>query len=54
MSKTLYEKEWVPLAEMGILPQLYFEKCTNCGVEKELRIYGDSDMDRRCFTCGKQ
>lgn len=54
MTKMLYEKEWVPLAEDGILPQIYFEKCLSCGEEKELRIYGDTDLDRRCFACGKQ
>ncbi|MFF2755241.1 protein kinase [Psychrobacillus sp. NPDC058041] len=54
MTKALYEKEWVPLAEVGILPQIYYEKCMVCGNEKELRIYGDTDLDRRCFACGKE
>ncbi|WP_391117078.1 protein kinase [Psychrobacillus sp. L3] len=54
MTKTLYEREWVPQAEDGILPQVYFEKCMKCGEEKELRIYGDTDLNRRCFACGKQ
>lgn len=40
MTKNLYETEWVPLAEAGKLPQIYFEKCRVCGIEKELRMYG--------------
>ncbi|WP_255505198.1 hypothetical protein [Lysinibacillus sphaericus] len=43
MTKKLYEKEWVPLAEEGILPQIHFDFCIVCGLEKELRIYGDDD-----------
>lgn len=54
MTKGLYENEWVPLAEKGILPQIYFDVCTSCGVEKELRMYGENDRDRRCFDCGKE
>ncbi|KOO51669.1 protein kinase [Viridibacillus arvi] len=54
MTKSLYETEWVPLAEAGKLPQIYFEKCRVCGIEKELRMYGQKDKDRRCYDCGKQ
>ncbi|MEX3622948.1 protein kinase [Viridibacillus arvi] len=54
MTKNLYETEWVPLAEAGKLPQIYFEKCRVCGIEKELRMYGQKDKDRRCYDCGKQ
>lgn len=54
MTKTLYEQEWVPLAEAGILPQIYFDYCSVCGIEKELRMYGEEDEDKRCFECGKE
>ncbi|MFD1928987.1 protein kinase [Sporosarcina siberiensis] len=54
MTKELYEKEWVPLAEEGLLPQIYFESCNTCGEKKELRIYGDNDIDKRCYDCGKE
>ncbi|MGE7925521.1 protein kinase [Viridibacillus arvi] len=54
MTKSLYETEWVPLAEVGKLPQIYFEKCRVCGIDKELRMYGQKDKDRRCYDCGKQ
>lgn len=54
MTKMLYESEWVPLATAGILPQIFFEKCQVCGQDKELRIYGENDMDRRCVGCGKE
>lgn len=54
MTKSLYETEWVPLAEAGELPQIYFEKCRACGIEKELRMYGQADKDKRCYACGKQ
>lgn len=54
MTKTLYESKWVPLADAGVLPQIYFEPCIVCGVEKELRIYGEHDTDRRCYECGKE
>ncbi|MGO4936498.1 hypothetical protein ACTQ54_02505 [Fundicoccus sp. Sow4_H7] len=54
MTKSLYEAEWVPLAEEGILPQIYFELCNRCGEEKELRMYGEDDQDKRCFDCGKE
>jgi hypothetical protein len=54
MTKNLYETEWVPLAESGRLPQIYFDFCNVCGLEKELRIYGKNDKDRRCYSCGKQ
>ena len=54
MTKNIYEMEWVPLAEAGILPQIYYEKCSVCEIEKELRIYGEKDKDKRCYTCGKQ
>lgn len=46
--------QWVPLADAGILPQIYYETCNVCGVEKELRMYGDQDNDKRCYACGKQ
>ena len=53
MTKKLYEEQWVPLAEAGILPQVRLEKCHVCNMEKELRMYGEIDMDYRCVTCGK-
>ncbi|MEK5185280.1 protein kinase [Solibacillus sp. FSL W7-1324] len=53
MTKNLYEEQWVPLAEAGTLPQIRFEKCVVCNVEKELRMYGENDADNRCTTCGK-
>lgn len=53
MTKKLYEEQWVPLAEAGKLPQIRFEKCCECNVEKELRMYGETDMDNRCVSCGK-
>lgn len=54
MTKKLYENEWVPLAEAGILPQVDFDYCRVCGEEKEIRIYGDDDTDKRCYACGKE
>ncbi|SES79697.1 hypothetical protein SAMN05216389_102212 [Oceanobacillus limi] len=54
MSKSLYEKQWVPLAETGILPQIDFDLCGVCGIKKELRMYGDKDSDKRCYSCGKE
>jgi hypothetical protein len=54
MTRKLYEKEWVPLAEKGSLPQIHFEPCVSCGIEKELRMYGDHDEDKRCLQCGKE
>lgn len=54
MTKKLYEKEWVPLAEVGILPQIHFDFCIICGLEKELRMYGEDDKDKRCYDCGKE
>lgn len=54
MTKTLYEQEWVPAAESGILPQIFFDFCNTCGVKRELRMYGDNDHDRRCLSCGKE
>ncbi|TQS70556.1 protein kinase [Ornithinibacillus gellani] len=54
MTKKLYEESWVPLAESGILPQIDFDHCQICGIKKELRMYGDSDTDKRCYECGKQ
>lgn len=54
MTKQLYEEQWVPLAEAGKLPQIYFEKCQVCGIEKELRMYGEADKDCRCVECGKE
>lgn len=54
MTKRLYETEWVPLAESGVLPQIYFDFCRVCGIEKELRMYGENDKDKRCYLCGKE
>ncbi|WP_251617593.1 protein kinase [Mesobacillus subterraneus] len=54
MTKSLYEKEWVPLAEEGILPQIHYDFCNVCGIEKELRMYGENDKDNRCYECGKE
>lgn len=54
MTKSLYEKEWVPLAEEGKLPQIHYDFCSDCGIEKELRMYGDNDLDKRCYDCGKE
>jgi hypothetical protein len=54
MTRKLYENEWVPLAECGVLPQIYFEQCVSCGIEKELRMYGEYDEDKRCLQCGKE
>lgn len=54
MTKKLYETEWVPLAESGVLPQIHFDFCSVCGLEKELRMYGDHDQDNRCYLCGKE
>lgn len=54
MTKSLYEKQWVPLAESGILPQIDFDYCSVCGKKKELRMYGDFDHDKRCYSCGKE
>lgn len=53
MTKQRYETEWVPEADAGVIPQIYFEACTVCGVEKELRMYGEEGRDRRCVGCGK-
>ncbi|KIL51420.1 hypothetical protein KP77_09320 [Jeotgalibacillus alimentarius] len=53
MTKKRYEQEWVPEADAGLIPQIYFEACQSCGIEKELRIYGEHDQDRRCVECGK-
>ena len=53
MTKKLYEEQWVPLAEAGTLPQIRFEKCRVCNIEKELRMYGENDTDNRCVSCGK-
>lgn len=53
MTKTLYEQEWVPLADAGILPQIYSKVCSSCGLEKEIRLYGEQDVDIRCVACGK-
>lgn len=53
MTKTLYEEQWVPLAEAGTLPQIQFKKCQVCNIEKELRMYGENDTDLRCVACGK-
>lgn len=54
MTKNLYEEQWVPLAESGILPQIDFDICDACGQQKELRIYGEGDQDKRCYSCGKE
>ena len=53
MTKKLYEEQWVPLAEAGKLPQIRFEACRVCNIEKELRMYGEADKDNRCVECGK-
>lgn len=54
MSKTLYEKEWVPAAEKGDIPQIEVHICGTCGIKKEIRMYGKNDLDIRCITCGKE
>ncbi|KZE36393.1 hypothetical protein AV656_14720 [Bhargavaea cecembensis] len=54
MTRSLYEKEWVPLAESGVLPQIDFDVCDRCGEKKELRMYGKADQDKRCYSCGKE
>ena len=38
MTKKLYEEQWVPLAEVGTLPQIRYDKCRVCKVEKELNV----------------
>ncbi|WP_010304548.1 hypothetical protein [Kurthia senegalensis] len=53
MSYEMYVNEWAPLAKQGILPQMKVGTCESCGIEKELRLYGAGDEDRRCVTCGK-
>ncbi|AMO85714.1 hypothetical protein B857_00570 [Solibacillus isronensis B3W22] len=53
MTKKLYEEQWVILAEAGKLPQIRFEKCRVCNIEKELRMYGEVDTHNRCVSCGK-
>ncbi|MBB2479294.1 protein kinase [Bacillus sp. APMAM] len=54
MSKTLYEKEWVPAAEKGEVPQIEVHICRGCGTQKEIRMYGKDDSDIRCIACGKE
>ncbi|MFD2629482.1 protein kinase [Oceanobacillus kapialis] len=54
MSKSLYEKQWVPLAEAGVIPQIDYDYCNSCGEKKELRMYGVHDQDKRCYDCGKE
>ncbi|GGE71113.1 ASC-1-like (ASCH) protein [Priestia taiwanensis] len=54
MTKKLYEDEWVPLAESGVLPQMELTTCSECGLEKEIRVYGENDTDKRCYACGKE
>lgn len=54
MSKSLYTNSWVPLAEAGIIPQIDVEVCRMCGLKKELRMYGEHDLDKRCYSCGKE
>ena len=54
ISKNLYTNSWVPLAEAGIIPQIDVEVCGMCGLKKELRMYGDHDLDQRCYSCGKE
>lgn len=54
MTKKLYEEEWRPLAESGIIRQIEYDYCNVCGIKKELHIYGDNDSDRRCYMCGKE
>ena len=41
------------IAEAGKLPQIRFEACRVCNIEKELRMYGEADKDNRCVACGK-
>ena len=54
MTKRLYEDQWAPLAEAGVLPQIDFDHCEMCGALKELRMYGEKDPDKRCYSCGKE
>lgn len=54
MTKTLYEKKWVPLAEAGVLPQISFKICQSCGNEKKIHTYGKDDTDRKCIAWGKE
>lgn len=54
MSKTIYEKEWVPAAEKGSIPQIEVHICSACGIKKEIRMYGKTDLDIRCVACGKE
>ncbi|WP_229721211.1 protein kinase [Pontibacillus salipaludis] len=54
MNKKLYEEQWVPSAENGILPQIDYDFCTVCESKKELRMYGENDRDKRCYSCGKE
>lgn len=53
MTYDMYKEEWKPLARQGVLPQITIGTCQECGIEKELRIYGIDDPDRRCVSCGK-
>ncbi|WP_100011324.1 protein kinase [Lentibacillus sediminis] len=53
MTKKLYEQAWVPAAERGDVPQIDVLPCLVCGIEKEIRLYGEKDTDKRCLECGK-
>ncbi|MFD2831354.1 protein kinase [Corticicoccus populi] len=50
MTKELYNSDWRPLAESGVLPQVEFTTCTECLREKEIRVYG-TDTGRICAEC---
>jgi hypothetical protein len=54
MSKKLYEEAWVPAAESGEVPQIAIDICECCGIEREIRMYGEHDQVKRCFACGKE
>lgn len=54
MSKTLYNQEWIPAVERGEIPQIEIHICNVCRFKKEIRMYGKSDYDMRCISCGKE
>lgn len=54
MSKKLYEEAWVPAAERGEVPQIEVDICECCGIEREIRMYGEQDQVKQCFACGKE
>lgn len=39
----------VPLAETVMLPQIFFDYYSECGIEKELRMYSENDQDLPIF-----